>query len=81
MYSVKGYCAGVLIYRSTLQTVEGEAFEKYKERLKNRMKRGEMRLGLEQSVNELCLDIYDQNNKWRHDLSFSIKVEILKIEK
>jgi hypothetical protein len=81
VYTVRGYCAGVLIYKSTLQTVEGEAFEKYKEKIKNRMKRGEMRLGLEQPVNELCLDVYDQNGVWRYDLSFAIKIEVTKTDK
>lgn len=74
MYTVKGYCAGILLFD---RNVKEEDCLNFFEDVKSRLKAGEFwinfALNMSQVASEMCVNVYDESGAYRSDLSFACK--------
>ena len=75
MYTVKGYCAGILVFT---EDVDEEKLKDFLNDKKLALKDGDLKItfgaGITQVATELCYDVYDKaTGVWRKDLSRAFK--------
>lgn len=74
MYTVKGWCAGIVLFEKKIE--KGELSE-FMSSTKEQLLTGDLKLHFAsevQTATEVCVDVYDEDQKrYRHDLSRAYK--------